>query len=57
MFFQYGILNPLLYILYVPNNKIIFSMWDLKPFHIYTLCSQENNYVCSMWGKIFFSLN
>jgi len=27
----------------------IFSMWDMKPFRIYTLCSHEKNYVFSMW--------
>jgi predicted MFS family arabinose efflux permease len=32
-------------------------MRDLKPFRIYTLCSQENNYGFSMWDKFFFSLN
>jgi len=32
-------------------------MWDLKPFRIYTLCSQEKNYGFSMWDKKFFSLN
>ena len=29
-------------------------MWDLKPFSIYTLCSQEKNYVFSMWDKKYF---
>ena len=24
-------------------------MWDLKPFHIYTLCSHERSYVFLMW--------
>jgi hypothetical protein len=24
-------------------------MWDLKPISIYTLCSQEKNYIFSMW--------
>jgi hypothetical protein len=24
-------------------------MWDLKPFRIYTLCSQEKHYIFSMW--------
>jgi hypothetical protein len=24
-------------------------MWDLKPFHIYTLYFHEKNYVFSMW--------
>jgi len=24
-------------------------MWDLKAFHIYTLCSHEKNHVFSMW--------
>jgi len=28
---------------------IIFSMWDLKLFSIYTLCSLEKSYVLSMW--------
>jgi hypothetical protein len=32
-------------------------MWDLKPFSIYTLCSQEKNYVFSMWDKKNFGLN
>jgi hypothetical protein len=27
------------------KKYFIFSMWDLKPFSIYTLCSQEKNYV------------
>jgi hypothetical protein len=26
-------------------------MWNLKPFSIYTLCSQKQNYVFSMWNK------
>ena len=26
-------------------------MWDLKPFSIYTLCSQERSNVFSMWDK------
>jgi hypothetical protein len=26
-------------------------MWDLKPFNIYNICSQEKNYVFSMWDK------
>jgi hypothetical protein len=26
-------------------------MWDLKTFSIYTLCSQEKNYIFSMWNK------
>jgi hypothetical protein len=30
-------------------------MWDLKPSSIYTLCSQEKNYVFSMWGLKSFS--
>jgi hypothetical protein len=41
-----------------PKKKVTFSMWDLKPFYIYTLYSQEKNYVFSMWAKkllkIFF---
>ena len=28
-------------------------MWDLKPFSIYTLCSQEKNYVFLMWDNFF----
>jgi hypothetical protein len=32
-------------------------MWDLKPFRIYTLCSQEKSYVFSMWDKKLFGLN
>jgi hypothetical protein len=31
-------------------------MWDLKPFRIYTLCSQEKNYVFLMWYLKPFSL-
>ena len=27
-----------------PRKKVIFSMWDLKSFRIYTLCSQEKKY-------------
>jgi hypothetical protein len=34
-----------------------FQMWDLKPISIYTLCSQEKNYVFSMWDKKLFGLN
>jgi len=26
-------------------------MWDLKPFHIYTLCSQEKNYFFNVGFK------
>ena len=25
-------------------------MWNLKPISIYTLCSQEKNYLFSMWN-------
>ena len=32
-------------------------MWDLKPFRIYTLFSQEKNYIFSMWDKKRFGLN
>ena len=32
-------------------------MWDLKPISIYTLCSQEKNYIFSMWDKKLFDLN
>ena len=35
----------------------VFSMWDLKPINIYTLCSQEKNHVFSMWDKKPFGLN
>ena len=38
-------------------RKSYFSMWDLKPFLIYTLCLQEKNYVFSMWDKKLFDLN
>jgi hypothetical protein len=49
-FFQCGIGNPLVYILYVPKKKnYVFSMWDLKLISIYTLCSQEKSYLFSMW--------
>jgi len=34
-----------------------FQIWDLKPISIYTLCSQEKNYVFSMWDKKLFGLN
>jgi len=34
-----------------------FQMWDLKSISIYTLCSQEKNYVFSMWDKKHFGLN
>jgi hypothetical protein len=34
-------LKPFIYILYVSKIKVIFLMWDLKFFRIYTLCSQE----------------
>ena len=44
-FFECGIWNPLVYIIYVSKKKVIFSMWDLKPFCIYTLCSQEKSYI------------
>jgi hypothetical protein len=40
-FFQCVIWNPLVYILYVHKKKVIFLIWDLKLFNIYTLCSQE----------------
>jgi len=36
---------------------MIFSMWDMKPFSIYTLCSQEKNHVFPMWDKKPFGLN
>jgi len=29
-------------------------MWDLKPFSIYTLCSQGKSYVFLMWDKNLF---
>jgi hypothetical protein len=32
-------------------------MWDLKPFRLYILCSQEKSYVFSMWDKKPFGLN
>jgi len=57
MFFQCRIWNPLVSILYVPKKIIIFLIWDLKPFRIYTLCSQEKKYVFSMWNKKLFGLN
>jgi uncharacterized membrane protein (UPF0127 family) len=57
LFFQCGTSNPLVYILYVPKKKVIFSTWDFKPFRIYTLCSQEKkNYVFSMWDLKPFSI-
>jgi len=31
-------------------------MWDLKPFSIYTLCSQEKSYVFSMWDLKLFRI-
>ena len=57
LIFQCGIWNPLVYIFYIPNKKVIFSIWDLKPFSIYTLCSQEKNYIFLMWDKKLFGLN
>jgi hypothetical protein len=32
-------------------------MWNLKSFSIDTLCSQEKNYVFSMWDKELLGLN
>jgi hypothetical protein len=40
-----------------PRPCFFFLMWDLKPISIYTLCSQEKNYVFSMWDKKLFDLN
>jgi hypothetical protein len=31
-------------------------MWDLKPFRINTLCSQEKSYVFSMYDLKLFSI-
>jgi len=42
-----------IYILYVPKKKIIFSMWDLKPFSIYSLCSQEKSYLFNVEFEAF----
>jgi hypothetical protein len=39
-----------------PRKKVIFSMCDLKPFCIYTLCSQEKSYVFSIWDLKPFSI-
>jgi len=52
----YFIWNPLVYILYVSNKKVIFSTWYLKPFRIHALCSQEKSYVFSMWNLKPFSI-
>ena len=35
------------------TEKKLF-IWDLKLFNIYTLCSQEKNYVFSIWDKKTF---
>ena len=35
-------------------KNLFFSMWDLKPFSICTLCSQEKINVFSMWDKNSF---
>jgi len=39
-----------IYIIYLQEKKIIFSMWDLKSFSIYTLFSQEKSFFL-MWNK------
>jgi hypothetical protein len=39
----------------MPEEYFIFLMWDLKPFNLYTLCSQEKkSCVFSMWDKKYF---
>ena len=40
-----------------PIPGFFFQMWNLKPISIYILCSQEKNYVFSMWDKKLFGLN
>jgi len=54
LFFQCGIWSPFVYILYVSKKKsYVFSMWDLKLFSIYTLCSQEKSYFLNVDLKPF----
>jgi hypothetical protein len=31
-------------------------MWDLKPFNIHTLCSQEKNYFFNVGFEVFLSI-
>jgi hypothetical protein len=46
----------LVYRHYISKKKVIFSMWDLNPFRIYTLCSQEKSYIFSMCDKKKFKI-
>ena len=36
------------------RKKVIFLMCDLKPFNIYTLCSQEKSYFFNMRFETFY---
>jgi len=60
-FFNVEFETLLVYRHYISKKKIIFSMWDLNPFRIYTLCSQEKSYIFSMCDKkilkYFFKLH
>jgi hypothetical protein len=42
---------------YINTRRIFyFSMWDLKPFSIYTLCSQEKKlyFQCGIWSLLVY---
>jgi len=42
---------------YINIRKIFyFFMWDLKPFSIYTLCSQEKNYFFNVGFEALFHI-
>ena len=57
MFFQCGISNPLVYILYVPKKKsYIFSMWDKNSFGLNTLTLRDNiiAFQCVIWNSFIY---
>jgi len=40
------------------EKKVIFSMWDLKPFSNYILCSQKKKlfFQCGIWSFLVYTL-
>jgi hypothetical protein len=58
LFFQCGIWNPFVYILYVHKKKVMFfqcEIWNHLAYIFYV--HKKNNYVFSMWDKKPFGLN
>jgi len=58
LFFQCGIWNPFVYILYVHKKKVMFfqcEIWNPLAYIFYV--HKKNNYVFSMWDKKPFGLN